>query len=90
MTKQYLVGQSVPRVEAEAKLRAIFSNEDIFVVGQGLKINFRIQNKAGFFGKATLHQWQIEALAKFNWKLIQVQAQENGLTIWVTEVDEWE
>ena len=91
MSKQYLANQSVSRVEAEAKLRAIFEQEDIFVVGQGFNINFTIPSTSQLFDDgAFVLQWQIEALKEFNWKVTQFKSSTRGLTVWVTEINDWE
>lgn len=91
MTQQYLANHSISRHEAEDKIRAIFETEDIFVIGQGLTTNFTIPATKQLFGQqAYVAGWQIQALREFNYKITQVCGSKNGLTIWLTEVQDYE
>jgi len=90
MTKQYLDNHSISRHEAEQKLRAIFETEDVFVVGQGFNINFSVPLDT------YIHEWQIEALREFNYRLtnfhpvVNQSGMNDHLHIWVKEVMEYE
>jgi len=91
MTKQYLEGQSLTKIEAESKIRAIFNTEDIFIVGQGFTPCFTLSYEKGLFGQeAHILEWQIDALREINWKVVQSKASDKGLTIWIREVRKWE
>tara|TARA_R110000803_G_scaffold95123_2_gene162879 strand:+ start:242 stop:517 length:276 start_codon:yes stop_codon:yes gene_type:complete len=91
MTKQYIENHSISRHEAEDRLRAIFETEEILVINQGQKINFTIPHTKQLFGQqAFVLDWQIEALREFNYRLTQVCSSSKGLTIWVTEVQDYE
>lgn len=92
MSKQYLEGKSVSRHEAEARIRTIFGQEDIFIVGQGFKPCFHIPatKQSLFEDGAFVLGWQLDALREINWKLTQVKSTEQGLTVWVEEVNSWE
>ena len=91
MSKQYLEGKSIPRVEAESKIRAIFNIEEIFIVGQGFTPCFTLPYQKGLFGQeATVVEWQIDALREINWKVVQTKATDKGLTVWIKEIQKWE
>ena len=89
--KQYIQGNTLSRHEAEQRLKAIFGIEDVFIVGQGFTPSFTIPHTK-FLGsmEATVTEWQIESLRDFNYKIMQMKSSKYGLTVWVTEIREYQ
>ena len=87
---EYKKGKSVSRKEAEKRIRRIFNDKNILVVGQGFDPNFALPLDT------FIHERQIDALRSFNWKISQFNAVVNKsgmkdhLHIWVTEIKEWQ
>jgi hypothetical protein len=90
-TKQYIKGNTINRHETEQRIKAIFGLEDVFLVGQGFTPCFTIKHTKGVFHKeATVTEWQIDALRIFNYRVVQLSSSAKGLTVWVSEIMEYE